>query len=116
MPAKKPAAATTSDPTLKPHSRGVFRVRDVSIDDDVLRFRRDSPGFSQRFAGTFADRGDTILGRWELCQDEVHWNDDLEITYRRGHLLLAVAAELDQTPGKAELAGGNPLEGSDPVL
>jgi hypothetical protein len=24
-----------------------------------------------------------IAGRWQLCADDVHWNDDLEITYRR---------------------------------
>jgi hypothetical protein len=64
-------------------SRGVFRVFDVSIDDDGWRFWRDAPGFSQRFVGTFADGGETIEGRSELCQDDVNWKNDLQITYRR---------------------------------
>jgi hypothetical protein len=64
-------------------SRGVYRVFDASIDDQSWRVWRDAPGFSQRFTGTFADGGDTIVGLWQLCQDDVHWNDDLKITYRR---------------------------------
>ena len=64
-------------------SRGVFRVYDVSIDDKAWRLWRDSPGFSQRFTGTFADGGQTIDGRWQLCEDNVNWNNDLQIAYRR---------------------------------
>ena len=64
-------------------SRGVFRVYEVSIDDESWRLWRNAPGFSQRFTGTFADGGDAIVGRWQLCQDDVRWDDDLEITYRR---------------------------------
>jgi hypothetical protein len=64
-------------------SRGVFRVYEVSTDDGSWRLWRHAPGFSQRFTGMFADRGATIIGRWQLCRDELHWNDDLEITYRR---------------------------------
>jgi hypothetical protein len=64
-------------------SRGVFRVYDMSIDDARWRLWRDAPGFSQRFIGTFAEGGETINGRWELCQDDVNWNNDLQIDYRR---------------------------------
>jgi hypothetical protein len=64
-------------------SRGVFRVYDVSIDGEALRIWRNAPGFSQRFTGTFADGGDTIAGTWQLCRDDVNWNDHLAITYRR---------------------------------
>jgi len=64
-------------------SRGVFRVLDVGMDDETWRISRSAPGFSQRFTGTFADGGATIAGLWELCQDDVHWHDDLRITYRR---------------------------------
>jgi hypothetical protein len=63
-------------------SRGVFRVYDIAIDDQAWRIWRDSPGFSQRFTGAFADNGDTISGVWQLRRD-VQWDDDLEITYRR---------------------------------
>ncbi|MGH8945516.1 MAG: hypothetical protein ACRDVL_05150 [Acidimicrobiia bacterium] len=64
-------------------SRGVFRVYDVAIDDQSWRIWRDSSGFSQRFTGTFTENGDAISGRWQLRRDDVHWDDDLEITYRR---------------------------------
>jgi len=64
-------------------SRGVSRIYAVSVDDQTWRIWRDAPGFSQRFAGRFADGGDTIIGRWQMCEDDRHWNDDLEIDYRR---------------------------------
>ena len=78
--------AADSDQQLTIHyfdSRGVFRVLETAVDDDTWRIWRDSPGFSQRFTGTFADRGKTIAGQWQLRRDDVHWNDDLKITYRR---------------------------------
>jgi hypothetical protein len=64
-------------------SRGVFRVYEVSIDDKAWRCWRDAPGFSQRFTGNFAEDGDSISGCWQLSRDDVHWDDDLRITYRR---------------------------------
>jgi hypothetical protein len=64
-------------------SRGVFREYEVGIDDKSWRLHRNAPDFSQRFTGTFTDGGDTIVGQWQLCEDDVHWNDDLKITYRR---------------------------------
>ena len=73
-------------PQLSMHyydSRGVFRVFQASVDDALWRFWRNAPGFSQRFTGTFADGGDTIVGRAQLCRDDANWADDLEITYRR---------------------------------
>ncbi|HYZ13587.1 MAG TPA: hypothetical protein VFA08_08290 [Actinomycetota bacterium] len=77
---------TGSESPLSMHyfdSRGVFRIYQASADDQALRLWRDAPGFSQRFTGTFADGGDTILGTWQLRTDDVHWEDDLRITYRR---------------------------------
>ena len=73
-------------PKLRMHyydSRGVFRVYDASVDDATWRLWRDAPGFSQRFTGRMTDGGDTIVGQWQLCRDDVHWADDLQITYRR---------------------------------
>jgi hypothetical protein len=64
-------------------SRGVFRVYDVRIDDTSWRISREAPGFSQRYTGTFTDGGDAIVGGWQLRRDDVHWEDDLQITYRR---------------------------------
>jgi hypothetical protein len=64
-------------------SRGVFRVYAVSVDDTAWRWWRDVPGFSQRFTGVIAADGNTIDGHSQLCEDDVHWTDDLQITYRR---------------------------------
>jgi hypothetical protein len=83
------AAAPTRDhdePGLSMHyfdSRGVFRRYQASADHQAWRFWRDSPGFSQRFTGTFSDGGDTIVGVSQLRNDDDHWHDDLKITYRR---------------------------------
>jgi hypothetical protein len=45
--------------------------------------RREAPGFSQRFEGTFGDDGNTISGVWELSRGDSTWNEDLRITFRR---------------------------------
>jgi hypothetical protein len=65
-------------------SRGVHRVYEVSVSDEALEFSRDAPGFSQRFTGTFEDGGNTIRGLWKLSRDDTTWEDDLQITHRRG--------------------------------
>jgi hypothetical protein len=64
-------------------SRGVFRVYTTTIDGAEWRIWRNDPGFSQRFAGTFADGGETIAGLFQVSEDDEHWTDDLAITYRR---------------------------------
>ena len=64
-------------------SRGVSRIYAMSLSDRVWKVWREAPGFSQRFTGTFSADGRTIEGRSQLCEDGVHWNDDLQITYRR---------------------------------
>jgi hypothetical protein len=90
-PAQSPGAAaanTTEAPTprLCMHyydSRGVFRVYEAGADEGTWRLWRDAPGFSQRFTGTFADGGDTIIGLWQVSRDDMLWEDDLRITFRR---------------------------------
>ena len=64
-------------------SRGVFRVYETRVTDAAWEYWRNAPGFSQRLTGRFEDGGDTIVGRSQLCTDDVHWADDLAITYRR---------------------------------
>jgi hypothetical protein len=64
-------------------SRGVTRVYEVSIDDESWRISREAPGFSQRFNGKYAENGNAIVGVWQLSRDDVRWDDDLAITYRR---------------------------------
>lgn len=64
-------------------SRGVYRLNDTRVTDAAWEWWRESPGFSQRFTGRFEDGGDTIVGQSQLRRDDVHWKDDLAITYRR---------------------------------
>jgi hypothetical protein len=64
-------------------SRGVFRDYEASADDVAFKFWRIAPGFSQRFTGTYADDGATIVGRSEICREGSRWDDDLAITYRQ---------------------------------
>jgi hypothetical protein len=80
------AASGAPEPDLKLHyfdSRGVFRLYQASIGDGALRFWRNAPGLSQRYVGTFEDDGNTLVGRWQMCEDGVNWTDDLAITFRR---------------------------------
>lgn len=65
-------------------SRGVHRIYEASISDDSWKLWRDAPDFSQRFTGTFQDDGNTIVGVGQLSRDGATWDDDLQITYRRG--------------------------------
>ena len=79
-------AARKAETPLSMHyfdERGVFRIYDASLDETAWRLRREAPGFSQRFEGKFVDKGHTISGLWQLCQDNVQWHDDLRITYKR---------------------------------
>ena len=74
------------DQRLRMHyfdSRGVFRLNEAGIDETAWRWWREEQGFSQRFTGTFADGGATIVGLSQLRRDDAHWKDDLAITYRR---------------------------------
>ncbi len=79
-----PSAGTT--PSWHMHyfdSRGVFRVYETTVSDEAWQWWREAPGFSQRFTGRFTDGGDIIVGRSQLCRDDIHWTDDLAIMYRR---------------------------------
>ena len=62
-------------------SRGVFRVYEMSLRDNVWKLWRDSPDLSQRFTGTFSDHGKTITGRWEKSSDGSKWEHDFDLTY-----------------------------------
>jgi hypothetical protein len=82
-----PDAPPAPAPQLQMHyydSRGVYREYAVTIDADTWRWSRPSPGFSQRFEGTFVDDGNRLLGLVQMSKDDAHWDDDLRITYTRG--------------------------------
>jgi hypothetical protein len=63
--------------------RGVSRKYEVALRDNTWRWWRNTPGFSQRFTGTFLDDGRTIVGRGELSKDGSTWEGDLDLTYTR---------------------------------
>ena len=63
--------------------RGVSRRYEVSIKDNVWKWWRNTPEFSQRFAGTIAADDRTIDGRGELSRDGTNWEGDLQLKYTR---------------------------------
>ena len=75
--------ATETDFMLYFDERGVSRKFEATLRDNTWKFWRDTPGFSQRFTGTFVDNGDTIIGVWELSEDDSIWKRDLELKYTR---------------------------------
>lgn len=63
--------------------RKVSRKYEVSFQNNVLKWWRNTPGFSQRYSWTFADKDDTIMGKGELSKDGTNWQKDLEQTFKR---------------------------------
>ncbi len=91
-PSELPPAATMiigRDETLGNYSmlyhdsRDVSRVLAMSLDKGVWKLWRNSPGFSQRFKGTFSQDGHTIRGRWEKSFDGLNWERDFDLTYTK---------------------------------
>jgi hypothetical protein len=62
-------------------SRGVRRTYGVSLEDGVLQFWREAPGFDQRYSATLGR--DSFEGLWQLAETPGNWQDDLKVTYRR---------------------------------
>jgi hypothetical protein len=63
--------------------RGVSRKYQISMQNNVWKWWRDFPGFSQRFTCTVSDDGRTMVGKGELSKDNLSWEGDLDLTYRR---------------------------------
>jgi len=64
-------------------SRGVRRVYQTSIVDDVWQIWRDAPEFNQRFIGKVVGAGTTIIAQWEMSRDGSNWAKDFDLVYRR---------------------------------
>jgi hypothetical protein len=64
-------------------ARGVLRVYQMTLRAGVWKLWRDTPGFFQRFTGTFSDDGTTISGRWEASEDGSTWDTDFDMTYTK---------------------------------
>jgi hypothetical protein len=63
--------------------RKVSRKYEVSIQDGVIKWGRNTPTFSQRYALTVTRDGNVIIGKGELSEDGETWKDDLNLTYTR---------------------------------
>lgn len=63
--------------------RGVSRKYGVSLRDNIWKWWRNAPGFSQRYEGTIVDGCNTIIGKGELSKDDSSWEKDLDLTYKR---------------------------------
>ena len=64
-------------------SRGVSRVCEMMLKDGLWKIWRTSPGFSQRFTGTFSPDGNTITSSWERLTEGVNWEHDFDLTYTK---------------------------------
>jgi hypothetical protein len=63
--------------------RGVSRKYEMSLKGNRWKWWRNTPEFSQRFAGTITDNGKTIIGKVEMSKDGSPWEKDLELTYTK---------------------------------
>lgn len=63
--------------------RGVSRKYDASFEDNVLKWWRSGPEFSQTYTVTVADGGKRMIGKGELSKDGSTWEKDLDLTYTR---------------------------------
>ena len=63
--------------------RGVSRKYEVSFLNNVWKWWRNAPGFSQRYSCTIVDDGRTMIGKGEISKDGKTWEKDLDLTYTR---------------------------------
>ncbi len=63
--------------------RGVSRIYRMTFSGGIWTLWRDSPGFHQRFHGTFSEDGNTITARWERSSDGSNWQHDFALTYTK---------------------------------
>jgi hypothetical protein len=63
--------------------RGVSRKYDVTMTANVLTWRRDESGFSQRSIVAIEDDGNKMVSKGEMSRDGAAWEDDLTLTYVR---------------------------------
>ncbi|RPJ18788.1 MAG: hypothetical protein EHM33_31385 [Chloroflexi bacterium] len=64
-------------------ARGVSRIYQMSLRENVWKIWRDFAGFPQRFIGTFSDDRNIITARWEKSSDGSNWELDFNLTYTR---------------------------------
>jgi len=62
-------------------TRGVRRTYTLALEDGVLSYWRDQPGFDQRYSATLD--AEAFEGMSQLAETPGEWMDDLKVTYRR---------------------------------
>ena len=62
-------------------TRGVRRTYTMALENGVLRYWRDHPGFDQRYSATL--HPEAFEGMSQLAETPGEWMDDLAVTYRR---------------------------------
>jgi hypothetical protein len=62
-------------------SRGVRRTYAVSVEDGLLRWWRNEPGFEQRYSAALGP--EEFVGEGQLARRPGEWEDDLRVVYRR---------------------------------
>jgi hypothetical protein len=78
-----------SDNTMKEYfmvyfdERGISRKYEISFENNVLTWRRESPEFSQRMVFTISDDGNTIVSKGTMSKHGGAWEPDLQLTYTR---------------------------------
>lgn len=63
--------------------RKISRKYEVSFRDNVLKWWRNDPAFSQRFSFKLTGHNNTMIGEGEMCKDGTTWEKDLQLTYKR---------------------------------
>jgi hypothetical protein len=63
--------------------RSVSRRYETSLQNNVWKWWRNDPEFSQRFTGTISADGRTIVSGGEMSRDGAAWEKDLQLTYTR---------------------------------
>jgi hypothetical protein len=69
-------------------SRGVARTYAMTLEERTWTLLRNRPdftplNFAQRFTGSFAADGNTIIAAWETSDDGEHWHKDFDLSYTR---------------------------------
>ena len=63
--------------------RKISRKCDVVFHDNVLKWSRSAPEFSQRYSFTFTDNNNSIISIGEISENGTSWEKDLSLTYTR---------------------------------
>ena len=63
--------------------RKVSRKYDVSVQENLIKWWRNTPEFSQRYTWAISNDGNSLIARGELSKDGSTWEKDLELTFTR---------------------------------